>query len=206
MARGFNGSTQISGPCAAVNSAYTMACWARTSTLASFGYALTNAANVNQANALSFRGDLGGDPAEFYRSVGTGNSLNSSQTMVVDTWVHLAGRAIATNDADVFVNGVPTHGTTSISMAVNAELAIGAFSNGAGGFSARLTGAVAESCIWNVALEDAEIMSLARGFQPWRIKVRNIAAYLPLVRAVPSAYTDTGSTAFPHPRIMGGLA
>jgi len=70
-----------------------------------------------------------------------------------------------------------------------------------------ITGTIAEPAIWNVALTDAEIASLAAGFTPDQIRPQSLQFYAPLVRNLIDVrggrtITNVGSaTVATHPRI-----
>lgn len=68
-------------------------------------------------------------------------------------------------------------------------------------------GYVAECALWNTALTDAEIESLAKGFSPRRIRPQSLVFYAPLLRNLQDlrqglALTAVNSpTVASHPRV-----
>lgn len=211
MARAFAGSQRIKGSLnvtltPTTSGQYSVACWARSTTIAAFGYALcfSGESGLDRATSLAFRGDVGGDPLEFYRlQNASGNSLQGG-TYAADTWLHLGGRRNGDGSADLFVNGSKSSTATAITVTTLTSFVVGAFTPNGSSFSANLSGQVAEAAAWEgIALSDAEFNSLAKGFQPWRVRLAQLAGYLPLVRDIPASFTDTGSTVAAHPRIYG---
>jgi len=71
-----------------------------------------------------------------------------------------------------------------------------------------LNGSIAEAAIWNAALTDAEIASLAAGFTPDQIRPQSLQFYAPLVRDLVDVrggrtITNVNSaTVATHPRII----
>ena len=78
----------------------------------------------------------------------------------------------------------------------------------AGTLQSSMNGSIAEPAIWNVALTDAEIASLAAGFTPDQIRPQSLQFYAPLVRDLVDArggrtITNVNSaTVATHPRII----
>ena len=68
-------------------------------------------------------------------------------------------------------------------------------------------GLVAECALWNDALTDDEVTSLARGFKPFRVRPQNLQFYAPIVRELQDlrgALTITNNnaaTVADHPRV-----
>jgi len=74
----------------------------------------------------------------------------------------------------------------------------------------RWSGRIAEAAIWNVALSDAEVASLAKGYSPLFIQPTALVAYWPLIGHATTeidsvggfGLTVTGATKAAHPRII----
>lgn len=124
-----------------------------------------------------------------------------------DTWIALTGLEESSTSRYVFSDTTKsTQNTTNITPATTGMgIGIGAtyatfpanFFNGLG----------AEAAIWDVALTDDEITSLARGFKPFRVRPQNLKFYAPIVRDLNDlcgALTITNNntaTVANHPRV-----
>jgi hypothetical protein len=69
-----------------------------------------------------------------------------------------------------------------------------------------LTGQVAEVALWSAALTDDELVSLAKGFKPSRIRPQNLVWYSPAVRNLIDlkrglTITNENATVTDHPRV-----
>jgi hypothetical protein len=70
--------------------------------------------------------------------------------------------------------------------------------------AAYMDGLLAEVAIWNAALSDEEVASLAAGFSPLLVKPENLVVYVPLVRTIQDVvgglgFTATGTVVAEHP-------
>ena len=96
-----------------------------------------------------------------------------------NTWHHVCGVFLATNDRSVFLDGI-NKGTnvTEVLGAASNSAAIGRCGDQTP--SDYLCGAVAEAAIWNTALSQSEANSLAKGYSPPQIRPESLVAYWPL--------------------------
>lgn len=159
-----------------------------------------------------FDGTVGGDPVRFSKFGGV--LADSSSGYSINTWHALAGRAISATALDVSLDGTPTAGgSTSVAFKSLTNIQIGARANPS--IDSPMAGACACAAVWSAQLDDAELVSLAKGFSPRRVRPQSLTLYAPLVRAfnVPfwpaaAATPDLGdtvgtSTPSPHPRSYG---
>lgn len=215
MARTFNGSSDLLR--AAISTALggypaTIFAWGRSTDLARNQYAaiLNNTNDPWNGYGLAFGGAGGGDPI-FFLKFGYG-SLDGAY--VSGQWYAIGGRSNSTTQADVVVDGAVTAGTTTnIAWPPVAEVQIGGRLQPA--LDSPLAGSVAAVALWAAYLDDAEMMSLARGFPPRRVRPQALRFYAPLVRNLQatqdgnpsgahSAWTTTGApTVSEHPRSYG---
>ena len=71
-----------------------------------------------------------------------------------------------------------------------------------------MDGQIAEAAIWNVALTDGEIASLAKGFKPTRIRPQSLVFYAPLIRNLQDTRkgmaltNNNAATVAAHPRVI----
>lgn len=99
-------------------------------------------------------------------------------------WYAFAGRATSSTSADVLMDGASTAITnvgTFYSSPSPSRIRMGARDDGAG-VKSLLNGDMCFGALWNVALTDAEIASLVKGFPPRRVRPQSLQWYAPLVR------------------------
>lgn len=131
--------------------------------------------------ALRLSGATGGDPVSFFALDGTTVSAATSSGYSADTDHHICAVETAADDRAVFIDG-GSKGTnaTSVTPAGADRVAIGRSGDSTPGFY--MSGNISEVAIWNVALSDAEVALLAKGFSPLFIQPHNLVAYWPLIR------------------------
>lgn len=109
---------------------------------------------------------------------------------------------------ECFFNGVSDgKETANVPNAIynsTSDLRIGSLETGVNGFN----GDISEVAIYNVALTDAEVISLANGFKPTRVRPQNLRFYLPLIRnlqdirnALTLTNNNSSTPANYHPRV-----
>lgn len=143
-----------------------------------------NAGNV-QANSLPF----GGGPS----NKGTYSS---------NTYFHATCAYPSSASRTAYLDGAAGTTGTDVTTATGVDrFAIGGY------ITAFLDGRCAEVAVWNVALTDDEIVSLAKGFKPTRVRPQSLVFYAPLVRDLQDlrgALTITNNntaTVADHPRV-----
>jgi Concanavalin A-like lectin/glucanases superfamily len=112
---------------------------------------------------------------------------NAAGAVVANTWFHLAGVYASATSRLIYVNGVPgTVNATSITPLTITQIIIGASpSNGN-----RLAGNAAFPGVWSAALTGPEILSLAQGRHPRRVRPASILAALNLTGATSGTEID----------------
>ncbi len=184
MARSFaNASSEYLRVSSAVVTAtpLTLACWF----------------NVNNATAehqLIFIGDstsntdmfgliasgvISGDPVRAHATNSAGAFAQSSTGYSASTWHHAAGVFTSSTDRAAFIDGgskgtatddlTPT-GFDRTAIAVLDRLSPASY----------VDGEIAEAAIWDAALTDGEVASLAAGYSPLLIRPTSLKAYWPL--------------------------
>lgn len=163
---------------------------------------------------LVMDGSLGGDPVRFSKFGGV--LADSAGGYSINTWHAIAGRAGSATSLDVSLDGTQTAGaSTPVSARTVVALQIGARTSAGGSIDLPLAGACACAAAWTVLLDDDELVSLAKGFSPRRIRPQSLKFYAPLVRdlklpfwsiaAATPTLSDTVGTSTPseHPRSYG---
>jgi len=185
MSRSFNGSSDYARYGGAVVSAYpfTMACWAlpdnttANHTLIWVG----NSAVSNQYFELSIRGADGGDPVAAIARNTVYTSATTSTGFSSSAWNHCCGVWTNSFSRDAYLNGggkgSNTESVSATGLGAN-RTTVGRSDDSTPGDN--IAGLIAHPCIWNVALTEAEIKSLARGAHPLTVRPASIVSYWPL--------------------------
>ncbi|MGQ9504225.1 MAG: LamG domain-containing protein [Thermogutta sp.] len=184
MARSFNGTNQflrrVDGTGLALP--LTMAAWVypQRNTAYEEVLALARSTDNNTGWFVQLRGPDGMRVAAVTASQNTYAIARSTGSFSLNQWQHVAGVFTSSNARRVYLNGVPgTLDTTSVTVPSVDRMLIGAWEY-LGGWSAYLSGAVAEAAIWRITLLDAEIAQLAAGYSPLLVRPNDLIAYWPL--------------------------
>ncbi len=212
MSRDFNGSTDYIEVGSAVVTAapLSMACWFNGDSAATSMALLGTSTAGNPLEArinLAAMANAAGQKLRMTTHDGTtGDILETTAAWSVGAWEHACGVWTSSTSRKVFLNGGNSAtSTASVVPVLPDRTNIGARHNvsGRGSF---FDGLIAEAAIWNAALTDDEVLSLARGFSPKSIRPQSLVLYCPLVRDVVdlrgNTLTVTGTTAAVHPRII----
>jgi len=185
MARDFDNNTanNLSVDVAAVAVApLTMACWFRCD-LSNSVDGLMWVGDKDVADhfwVLFADGGVAGDPVRM-RAIagGTAQTASTSTGFTAGVWHHACGvEASATSRSAYIDGGSKATNTTSVSPANADRTAIGLFNDSTP--SGPHDGRIAEAGIWDVALTDAEVKTLADGVSPLNVRPANLIAYWPL--------------------------
>lgn len=145
---------------------------------------------------------------ESYGASGTNGISVTSPLVSVNTFFHAAAvvnsatsRSLILNGSTKTSNALTNIGTTSVN-----RINIGSryFSGALGGYQ---NGLIAEIGIWNAALTDAEITSLAKGMTCDKIRPQSLVFYAPLVRDLNdpkgglAITNNNAATVANHPRV-----
>ena len=184
---------------------FTMACWFRPSTLtacAILGYGETTTSN----NRWSLEMNASGNARCSTTSGGTFIGFNSSNAISAGSWAHFCAVWASATDRRVFLNGTKATNTSSVGFSTNA-----AWQWRCGerplNITAPADGWIADRTIWNLALADDDVTSLASRARHLRIRPAGVVAYAPMVNderdLVGPAWTENGTVPVQdHPRII----
>ena len=184
----------------------TLACWLRRSTFSGASSVVglfQNAAN-GDGQLLTLRADTqlgaGSYDAPFY------NQSLSGTTVSQDVWTHGAGVWASTTSRTVYLNG--SAGTTNTDSLTPTSLnAIGVGATIRPTLIEFFNGQIAEVGIWNVALTQPEIASLAKGMTCDKVRPQSLVFYAPLIRNLQDVRggltitNNNGATVANHPRV-----
>lgn len=198
----------------ASGSPMTLACWvyptATQNDRAAFSVSVNGGThrNVIQHNTGSFTGPQMAAVAAGGSALGTtGSSSSYGGETPQDQWSHVAGVFTSSTSRTIYVGGISraTNTTDIGSQNTFTEVLIGARRNTTVGL--HYTGNLAECGVWNVALTEAEIASLAKGMTCDKVRPQSLVFYAPLVRSlqdVKGGLTITNNntaTVANHPRV-----
>ena len=161
---------------------FTVCCWFRSNDITK-AQALNELRNgiTDHYYRLDARGDQAGDPL-FFTKRNTGQSNAEAETTTgytANVWHHAAGVHTSATDTACFIDGgskdtntlsrTPT-GIDKIHIGVQDEASPSTF----------MSGNIANMAIWNVALTDAEIATLAEGVSPLRVRRDALVYFCPI--------------------------
>jgi hypothetical protein len=149
-----------------------------------------------------YQGDVAGDPVRaFTAAAGAGANASSTAAYSATTWNHVTGVFASAASRTVYLDGGnnATNTTSRTPTGVNAVEIIPGIGTG-------VNTDVAEVGIWDATLTADEIVSLSKGFKPFRVRPQSLVFYSPLVREVVDlskaiTLTRTGLSIIDHPRV-----
>jgi len=196
MAYEFNGTDQritAASPSGLSDVPFTLACWFNTQN-ATRNQCLLQVGDfaTSQRCTLFAMGNTAGDPVrlQVFGSIATATAVTSTG-WTTNTWNHVCGTAMPTGsfpfqEFAIYLNaggkvtsaanvGPPSAPWSSTSIGV--QQALGVINTGT-----YFDGLIAEAGIWNVALTDDEIASLAKGMTCNLVRPQSLVFYAPLIR------------------------
>ena len=189
---------------------FTIACWFKSTDMATRQslVCLGNVSNTTQSFALEIDGSVAGKPVVCTAQQTSYSDAVSSTGYSSGVWAHAAGVWTDGTNRAAFING-GSKGTVAFARTPGTpfQTRIGARIN-SGAASNLITGSIAEVGIWNVALSDNEVLRLAKGFSPLRVRPASLKMYVPLITTTsPSpdftvgqrTFTATGSPTLVNP-------
>jgi hypothetical protein len=214
MAYELNGTNQRLVKLNAVVTKYplTMACWfnADRNDVAGILVSITGDGSLNNDRFfISASGNLAGDPI---RAQVQQSFVETTSGYTTGNWHHAAGVFSSSTNRSAYIDAgssATTTGFTAAPPTLNRTTIGCQFISGGGGTNGLtfFDGRVAEVGIWNAALTQPEIASLAKGMTCDKIRPQNLVYYAPLVRDLFDAkggLTVTnvnGATVANHPKV-----
>lgn len=138
--------------------------------------------------AAYFRGDLGGDPVAIRRikEFGVGsNTPASSGGYSINTPYAITTVCTSATDCSVWLGTTETNSAVSVAfptitpdrMGCGHLVEVFSVDNG-------MVGVGQQFAFWDVALSDDEVISLAKGFSPRRVRPQSLKFYWPALRSL----------------------
>lgn len=122
--------------------------------------------------------------AVYARTADSGGSQSALSSTVISGagWNHFCGVFASSTSRAAYLNGAGkgTNTTSTVPSGIN-RTSIGASDGSSVIQNWPNTGLIAEVAMWNVALTDAEVSSLATGVSPLQIRPGSLVAYWPLI-------------------------
>ena len=203
-------SQYLSCPTTSANVPLTIACWvyptilgiATTQFYVEFGptSSPTNRFGIGNANNSSaFRVTVANNT--------TNAQANTTALLSLNNWNHVAGVFSSSASRTAYLNGGNAV-TNTTSLAINASNTVRiAAAQGATTISNYANGHITDVGVWNAALTQAEVVSLAKGMTCNKVRPQNLVFYAPLIRDLQdvkgglSITNNNGATVANHPRI-----
>jgi hypothetical protein len=187
----------------------TLACWARPTNLAATRAALSVGSSQGDYNErIQLVVTATGIVRATQVVVSTVVQSDTTQTLSVNAWGHIAGVFETQSSRTAYLHGVAaTTNTSAIDNHRPAEfILVGARwdSNSLGNY---FNGQLAEVGVWSAALTAAEIASLAKGMTCDKVRPQSLVFYAPLVRNLQDVRggltitNNNGATVANHPRV-----
>jgi hypothetical protein len=221
MAYEFNGTNQritAASPSGLSDVPFTLACWFNTQNdTRNQGLLQVGNFATSQRCTIFAMGNTAGDPVRLQVQGSTATaSVNTSTGWTTNTWNHACGTAKVTGsfpfqEFAIYLNaggkvtgpsnvGAPSSAWSSTSIGVQQT-------NGNINTGTYFDGLIAEAGIWNVALTDDEIASLAKGVTCNLVRPQSLVFYAPLIRELQdikgglTLTNDNGATVADHTRV-----
>jgi hypothetical protein len=187
MAYGFvAASGQVfTGNISVINRPLTMSVWLRRTSALNQDRFVTQ---LNQSTDQQFHRigtDLGNVYAQNSQADGFGNNRSVINATILNTWVHAVG-IFTTTRARVWLDG--SQGTLT-----NTDRLVSTFDRWLIGNN--MDGQIGDVGVWDVELNSGEIVALAKGFKPSRVRPQSLVYYAPLIREVQEVRTALTLTA-----------
>jgi hypothetical protein len=136
----------------------------------------------DQYHNLIAHGNVAGDPI-YVQSRDTSGTSSAASTSgySANMWHHACGVFASDSDRRAFIDGGSKGNDSTIRSPAGLDrAAIGALARNVPTF--HMSGRIAEAVIWDIALGDAEVALLTKGYCPLFMRPEHLKAYWPLIR------------------------
>ncbi len=192
MARNFVAASVefLRGAAVVTAAPFTVSIWARCSDDVADDHAVwfTGRSNSNENFwGLRFNDTASGHTIRYRVTDGLATNLETVATWTLNQWHHLCAVEAASNDRRLYLDGgnkVTDANSRSPDGGIN-RTSIGRFDDNTPGVE--MEGDIAHVAVWNVALTDGEVATLAEGVSPLRVRRDSLIAYWPVGGQSPEA-------------------
>lgn len=181
MARDFPTSAFFSSSSPPVTAApFTMACWFNADNLAvrNIIQSLGDVTSGTSYWAMSADGLGAGDPFGVFIEQGGQLFVSSGVAFSAGVWHHGCFVEASATDHRAFLDGTKGTDATSKAPATTNTYRIGRIVHNSS--SQNMDGRIAWATVWDVALTDAEVASLAARVHPFQVRPQNIVSFVPI--------------------------
>lgn len=213
----FNGSTEkaVTDVAEVTAAPFTVCAWGNTANITDTQtiFSLGNSTPTNDRFEMLWRGAIAGDPifVEARENGGTAGSVDTTTGYSASTWHLSCYVEVSSASRSAFIDGGSEGTDTTSSTPAGIDRTLVATLQTSSGQILFFDGAIAEVGIWNAALTDGEVATLAKSFAPPCVRRNALVAYYPMVRDATSLkdlfsgtanhLTLTGGTVSGHPSI-----
>jgi hypothetical protein len=157
----------------------TIACWVKEPTLQSAADALVHIGTQGSANTFYKLGVNASNQIVAQQDVAstTRTATHTAATLQTATWHHAAATFTSDSSRKAYLDGSGTTNATASSATTGLDCI---YLGNTPLLGADFTGLLAHVAVWDVALSDGDISSLAAGANPLTIDPTNLIAYWPL--------------------------
>jgi len=173
-------------------------------------YSIGDASDSGHVHSVFAEGSVAGDPFRIYSKAGGGTLTSSTTTgYTINTWHHFCAVFASATERSIFIDGGSKGTNTTDATPSGLDQQGIACQARAGSRFNPFSGRISELTLWNVALTDAEVASLAAMIYPSRIRPSGLELYKKMFRTEDvdriggTSWSTTGSpVAAEHPRII----
>jgi hypothetical protein len=215
MAYEFNGTNQYFGVASApiTTTPLTLACWFNCDSATTNQTLLGISANIGATSTwfrIRLAGAVAGDPVQADAALSPTFAIASSSAgYATGSWQHACGVFSSNTSRTIYLDGAnSTTNTTSVApTGLNGIQIAAIYANDSGSIVTYTDGRIAEVGVWNVALTQPEIASLAKGMTCDKVRPQSLVFYAPLIRELQDlrgglAITNNNTaTVANHPRV-----
>lgn len=176
MARLFTNSQRVDRTDAVLSGyPFTMACWAYDDgTSTNYPFLVTCSTSGTTLNTT--RLELFLDNTGLVSMAVGAASVAATAARTTNTWFHACGVCASATSRIAFLNG-GNKNTNTVSASFPTGMNRTTINSWNAGANVGIAGNIAHAAIWNVALNDAEVLSLANGLLPTRVRPQSLISY-----------------------------
>lgn len=158
---------------------FTMVCWAYPYSIATSNIALSVTDESDDIHIIQARGSLPGDYVAAGSYDGSWSLAETTAGYTASTWQHFGAVFTSSTLRDMFIDGGSKGSNTGSQNPTGlTDFIVGSHKKVSGNY---WDGKICHVAVWDIALSDAEMATLAAGALPTSVQPGNLIAYYPLV-------------------------